>query len=131
MRDEAGSTQLRSALSMQKTGASPWLASYLDRMLDRVDSGVAGAGTFDVGLLDRAHFWFLGDMVMARGLHAGLLLGTERLRSHVLGATARQAAVLRWCLLLGCLAGLLGLGLWHYAVIDELRRSLMLFYASQ
>ena len=70
-------------------------------------------------------------MVAARGLYVGLTLGNERLREYVLGATARQAALLRWSLLLGCLAGLLGLGLWHYAVIDELRRSLMLFYASQ
>src|SRR5690606_13544528 len=130
-RDEVGSTQLRAALAMQKSGASRWLDSYINLMLDRIDSGIAGAASFDVGLLDRAHFWFLSDMIMARGLHAGLVLGTERLRAHILGATARQAAVLRWCLLLGCLAGLLGLGLWHYAVIDELRRSLMLFYASQ
>ncbi len=130
-RDEVGSTQLRAALSLQKPGASRWLTSYIDLMLDRIDAGVAGAASFDVGLLDRTHFWFLADMVMARGLYTGLVLGTERLRGHVLGATARQAAVLRWGLLLGCLAGLMGLGLWHYAVIDELRRSLMLFYASQ
>src|SRR5690606_39375018 len=117
-RDEVGSTQLRAALAMQKPGASRWLASYIDLMLDRIDSGIAGAASFDVGLLDRAHFWFLADMMMARGLHAGLVLGTERLRGHVLGATARQAAVLRWWLLLSCLAGLLSLGSWDFAVID-------------
>ncbi|MGB6102918.1 MAG: hypothetical protein WBF88_03565 [Pusillimonas sp.] len=130
-RDAAGSTQLRAALSLQRTGASLWLDGYIDAMLARIDAGIAGAGSFDVGLFDRGHFWFFADMVAARGLHAGLLLGTERLRGHVLGSTARQAAVLRWCLLLGCLAGLLGLALWHYAVIDELRRALMLFHASQ
>lgn len=131
MRDDVGSTQLRAALCLQKVGASRWLASYIDLMLDRIDLGIVGADTFDAGLLDRTHFWFLGDMMTTRGLYTGLMLGTERLRGHVLGATARQAAILRWCLLLGCLVGLLGLGLWHYAVIDELRRSLMLFYASQ
>lgn len=130
-RDDIGSTQLRAALSLQRVGISRWLDSYLSAMLARIDAGIAGAGTFDVGLLDREQFWFLSDMVMARGLHAGLELGTARLRRHVLGATARQALMLRWCLLMGCLAGLLGLGLWHYAVIDELRRSLMLFHASQ
>ena len=130
-RDEVGSTQLRAALSMQKMGASRWLNGYIDLMLARIDSGMAGASTFEVGLLDRIHFWFLSDMVLARGLHQGLVLSTERLAQHVLEVTARQALMLRWCLLLGCLAGLLGLGLWHYAVIDELRRSLMLFYASQ
>jgi hypothetical protein len=129
--DEGGSTQLRPALVSQKGGLSPWHASYIDAMLTRIDGGMTGADTFDTGLLDRDQFWFLSDMIMARGLHAGLLLTTERLRTHILGTVARQASVLRWMLLLGCLACLMGLGLWHYAVIDELRRSLMLFYASQ
>ncbi len=130
-RDDSESTQLRTALALQKTGASKWQASHINAMLSRIDAGIAGAETFDTGLLDRQLFWFLCDMVMARGLRAGLLLASERLRSHVLGAVARQAMALRWGLLLASLACLLGLGLWHYAVIDELRRSLMLFYASQ
>lgn len=129
--DQGGSTQLRPALVSQKTGLSPWHASYVDAMLARIDAGMTGADTFDTGLLDREQFWFLSDMIVARGLHAGLLLSTERLQTHVLGTVARQAAVLRWVMLLGCLVCLMGLGLWHYAVIDELRRSLMLFYASQ
>lgn len=81
--------------------------------------------------MDRELFWFFSDMAMARGLRAGLQLGAERLRGHVVDTLARQAAVLRWCILLACLGCLLALALWHYAVIDELRRSLMIFYASQ
>ncbi|NGM87795.1 general secretion pathway protein [Parapusillimonas sp. SGNA-6] len=129
--DEGSSTQLRPALVSQKAGLSPWLAAHVDAMLARIDAGMTGADTFDTGLLDRDQFWFLSDMIVARGLHVGLVLSAERLRTHVLGTVARQAAVLRWTLLLGCLACLMGLGLWHYAVIDELRRSLTLFYASQ
>lgn len=130
-RDGSESTQLRTALIMQKTGASKWQASHIDAMLARVDAGLAGADTFDTGLLDRAQFWFLADMVMARGLQSGLNLAGERLRAQVLGTVAKQALALRWGLMLASLACLLGLGLWHYAVIDELRRSLMIFYASQ
>ncbi|NYT66520.1 general secretion pathway protein [Alcaligenaceae bacterium] len=128
--DDGGSTQLRSALILQKQGASPWLASHIDAMLLNIDSGVTGAASFDTGLLDREHYWFFSDMVMARGLSSGLALTSERLRLQVLGVVARQAAVLRWSMLLVCLALVLGLGLWHYAVIDELRRSLMIFHAS-
>lgn len=130
-RDGSESTQLRTALIMQNTGASKWQASHINAMLARIDAGMAGADTFDTGLLDRAQFWFLADMVTARGLQAGLVLGGERLRTQVLGTVAKQAMALRWGLMLSSLACLLGLGLWHYAVIDELRRSLMLFYASQ
>ncbi len=130
-RPGAGSTQLRAALAMQKAGASDWALAHLDAMLARIDIGLVGADTFDTGLFDHDLFWFLSDMTMARGLGEGLTLTCGRLKSQVLAVVARQALVLRWGLLLSCVAGLLGLGLWHYAVIDELRRSLMFFYASQ
>src|SRR5690606_34868995 len=113
------STQLRTALVLQKVGASKWLAAHIDAMLARIDSGQVGAESFDTGLLDAAHYWFFSDMVAARGLRTGLTLSAERLRKHVLGAVARQATALRWALLLTSLGFLLALGLWHYAVIDE------------
>jgi type II secretory pathway component PulF len=130
-RGDAGAVQLKTALFLLKGGASVWQEAQVDSMLARIDSGLAGAETFDTGLLDQEQFWFLSDMVMARGLHAGLALAADRLRTHVLVTVARQALVLRWCLLLTSLLCLLGLSAWHYAVIDELRRSLMLFHASQ
>lgn len=130
-RHGATSTQLRTALSMQKHGASPWQNWHVDAMLGRINRGLTGADTFDTGLFDRPIFWFLTDMVLARGLVAGLSLTRERLKKQMLGSVARQALAWRWSLLLFCVTGLLGLGLWHYAVIDELRRALMLFYASQ
>lgn len=130
-RQSSTSTQLRAALSMQKAGANRWQSWHVDTMLARINTGLVGADTFDTGLLDRDLFWFLSDMTLARGLVDGLALTRQRLKNLVLSTVARQALALRWCLLLVCVAGLLGLGLWHYAVIDELRRSLMLFYASQ
>jgi hypothetical protein len=130
-RQGAISTQLRAALWMQKNGASKWQSWHIDAMLARINAGLVGAETFDTGLLDRDLFWFLSDMVMARGLAQGLFLVRQRLKQQVLKAVSRQALALRWGLLLFSVACLLGLGLWHYAVIDELRRSLMLFYASQ
>lgn len=130
-RDEAVSTQLRAALAMQSSGASVWQAGHINAMLARIDSGIVGPDTFDTGLLDREQYWFFNDMVTARGLGAGMLLSSDRLRGHVLGTVARQATALRWGLLLASVACLLSLALWHYAVIDELRRSLLLFYASQ
>lgn len=130
-RQGASSTQLRAALAMLCEGASPWMRRHLQEMLDRIDHGLVGADTFDTGLLDRELYWYLLDMADARGLLPALALVRDRLDGRVLDQVARQAQALRWTLLLCCVAGLLGLGLWHYAVIDELRRSLMIFYASQ
>lgn len=130
-RQGTSSTQLRTALVMLCSGASPWMHWHLQDMLGRIDHGLVGADTFDTGLLDRELYWHLHDMTEARGLIHALVLVRDRLDSHVLAHVARQAQVLRWGLLVCCVTGMLFLGLWHYAVIDELRRSLMIFYASQ
>lgn len=130
-KDGASPTRLRTALWMQKAGASPWRNGHIDAMLARIDAGLVGAATFDTGLLDRDLYWFLCDTELARGLAVGLVMTRQRLELRVLREVAARAARLRWCLLLSAVAGLVGLGVWHYAVIDELRRSLLIFYASQ
>lgn len=131
VRRGASTTQLRTALAMLCVGASPWMRSHLDAMLQRIDHGLVGADTFDTGLLDRELYWYLQDMTDARGLVDALRLLRDRLESRVLQQVERQAQTLRWALLVCCVSGMLVLGLWHYAVIDELRRSLMIFHASQ
>lgn len=126
-----GATQLRTALRHQRAGASHWLSGCIDAMLARVDAGAVGAASFDTSLLDRDHYWYLSDMVAARGLSAGLRLGAVRLRALMLGTVARQAYVWRWALLLSVVGCMAAIGLLHYAVIDELRQALMFFYAGQ
>ena len=130
-RNDASSTQLRTAISLLCRGASRWHGWHLSLMIERIDRGWVGAQTFDTGLLDRPLFWYLQDLATTRGLVTALTLCKVRLANQVLKSVAHQAAVSRWVMLLGCVASLRGLGLWHYVVIDELRRSLMTFYASQ
>lgn len=131
VRNDASSTQLRTAIGLLCRGASRWNAWHLNLMVERIDRGWVGARTFDTGLLDRPLYWYLQDLATTRGLVAALSLCKERLATQVLKSVAYQAAVSRWVMLLACVASLLGLGLWHYVAIDELRRSLMIFYASQ
>lgn len=127
--DTHGAIQLRSALLRLRTGSSEWLGSHIDQMLGRLEHGIAGPDTFDTGLLSRQQFWFLSDVILARGIRTGLLLSRDRIQKQVLRDVARQATVMRWGVLLICVAYLLFLMLWHYAVIDELRRALT-FYIS-
>lgn len=130
-RGEHEATRLRMALSLQLAGAPPWLASHVAAMLANVDAGRTGAGVFDTGLLDPPQLWFLDDMVAARGLVEGLRHCSAWVERHVLGTVARQAQVMRWGLLLSAVCGVLALALWHYAAIDDMRRGLALFHASQ
>lgn len=127
----SASTQLRTALFLLEGGASAWVRRHVLVMLGRIDAGLVGAETFDTGLLDRELLWYLQDMAQARGLQAGLAATSERLRGQLLGRIAYQAAGLRWLIMLASVACVLGVGLWHYAAMDELRRALMMFHASQ
>jgi hypothetical protein len=125
------SSQLRPVLQLFLEDASPWMAAHLRRMMMRIEQGRADAGAFDTGLLDAELYWYLEDMAAARGLPAGLQAAQARMADRWLGRMRAQAQVLRWLVLLSGLAVVLGIGAWHYAAIDELRRGWMMFHAGQ
>lgn len=121
---------LREALGRIAGGASRWMAWQAQRMCERMDLGAAGASIFDTGLLERETLWFMQDMIDAHGMDQGLLRGRSRLETRAVRRLVRQSRALRWLLLLASLACLFGLLAWHYGVVDELRRALMLHQAS-
>ncbi|HEX7386155.1 MAG TPA: hypothetical protein VF285_02630 [Castellaniella sp.] len=125
------SIQLRSVVVLFVQQASPWLASYLDRMRQRIDQGFADVAAFDVGLLDHDLYWYLQDMSLACGLSQALRMTHERMAVSWLPRVRLQAQFLRWTVLLTGVSMVLGVGLWHYVAIDELRRGWMMFHASQ
>ena len=127
----AADTRLRRALTVQGRGAQAWLAMHLERMLARIDGGATDAQIFDTGLLDRETWWFMADMMDALGMETGLERVRRRVESRLLVRVRRQAAALRWGLLIVSVATALGITFWHYAVIDELRQALTNFYASR
>lgn len=124
-------TRLRQALAALAWHARPWLAWHIGEMLGRVERGIVGADTFDTGLLDSETRWFMADVIAARGVEAGVAQARARIASRSLARVRRQALALRWVALLGAVSAVLGLALWHYGVIDELRRALTNFYASR
>ncbi|PTW97663.1 general secretion pathway protein [Achromobacter mucicolens] len=127
----AADTRLRHALSVQARDASPWLLAHLQVMLSRIDGGASGAEIFGTGLLDAQTWWYMADLMDALGVEPGLARVRERVEVRLLARVRRQALVLRWSLLIASLSTVLGITLWHYAVIDELRLALTNFYASQ
>jgi type II secretory pathway component PulF len=127
----AADTRLRHALAVQARDARPWMYAHIQSMLSRLDGGASGPEIFSTGLLDEQTWWYLADMIDALGLETGLARVRHRVESQLLVRVRRQAAALRWVLLIASLATVLGVTLWHYAVMDELRRALTNFYASQ
>ncbi|RXN93490.1 general secretion pathway protein [Achromobacter aloeverae] len=117
-------TRLREALFMLGRDATPWFAAHIAAMIGRIDAGLVGGDTFDTGLIDADMSWYLADMVAAHGVEGGVARTRQRIEIRFLPRLRVQAAILRWCLLACGLAAVLGLTLWHYAVIDEMRHAL-------
>lgn len=128
---EVGSdTRLREALLvLLGSGGPAWRAWHIRRQLDQLEQGCVGAETFDTGLLDAPLQWLMVDVYAARGLPVALRVVRDRLREHLLVQALRQAQAMRWALLGTGVACGLGLLLWHYAVIDEMRRAMMLLFS--
>jgi len=117
-------TRLREALFMLGRDAPPWFAAHIAAMIARIDAGLVGGDTFDTGLIDAETGWYLADMVAAHGVEGGIARTRQRIEIRFLPRLRLQAGVLRWCLLVCGLATVLGLTLWHYAVIDEMRHAM-------
>ena len=122
-------TRLREALVTQKKGVTPWFRWHLDLMIMRLDAGLPATIAMDTGLIDRQTWWYFTDMVQAVGLDEGM----ERTRTHLetlaVERLRRQALTLRWLLLIGSMLAVMGIGLLHYKVINELRQSLSMQFA--
>lgn len=123
------SSQLRPVVSLFYEGSKPWLQQHIQEIIYHIDQGTTDACAFATGLLDRDLFWFFADVSQANGLQSGLQAVHSRMRSHWLGNIQRQATVLRWFGLLVGVAMAVGIGLWHYAAIDDLRRAWMMFHS--
>jgi hypothetical protein len=121
--------RLRQALAMQAEQAGPWLSWHIRDMVGRIDAGMVGADSFDTGMIERRTWWYLSDMVAAHGMASGLDRSAERIEQRTLRQVRREAQTLRWVLLLGAVAAVIALALWHYVAIDELRRAMTNVYA--
>lgn len=122
-------TRLRHALVLQSRYMSPWLGSHLQSMIQRLDHGASVIDALDSGLIDSDMWWYFVDMVCTLGLDTALERTCERLGSSSLVGIQRQAAYLRWSLLLSALSVVLGVLFWHFKVFDELRHALSIQYA--
>lgn len=127
LKPRAGKTvSIREAIDLQLAGAPPWLSRRLLAMHHRLDDAKAGAAVFDVGLLDRETYWYLEDLASARGLDHALQKTRARMETTLLKRVQARAQWLRWTVLIISIAAMLGLLIWHYAVIWDLRNALML-----
>lgn len=116
--------RMRDGLQAVGRGASPWLSAHIAEMAVRMETGAIQADVFDTGLFDRETFWFLADVAHARGLGEGLMQVRTRIETSVAAGIVTQSRVMRWTMLLAAVSCALGIALWHFVALDELRLAL-------
>src|SRR5690606_30732916 len=107
-------------IPLLRVGATPYLSSHLSAMIERVDDGKVGAQTLDTGLMDPETRLFLDDMIETIGLDAGLQATRSELENRTIDVVLNHALILRWGLLLSCVALMLGIFFWHQVVAQEM-----------
>ena len=93
-------TRLRRALAVQTRDAAPWLHAHLLDMLKRIDAGLAGPEIFGTGLLEPDTWCAMADADRRAGHGSRAGAGASARRARLLARVRRQAAVLRWSLLI-------------------------------
>lgn len=123
--------QLRLGQAVQQIaqGSDRWLAWQAQKIQGRMLQGEVGARGFATGLLPRAWQWFFEDIEQSQGILPAISLMHQRLIDQLKRDVLFKAQLWRWLILLTCVGVLLAIGGWHYVVIDEMRRALLIFYS--
>lgn len=128
LKSSTSNLRFASALVLLFERASPWLRGYLTRIQQRIDQGEAGSKSLDVGLMPSEVVWFMQDLEQCQGVAGALRHTAERQKWVLERSLTVKAHIWRWLILLGCVIFLLSLGGWHYIVMDEFRKALLLVY---
>lgn len=123
--------QLRLGQAVQLVGQSSnkWLVWQSKKIQERMVRGEVGAKGFATGLLPQSMQWFFEDVEQSQGIARALAVLQQRLYQQFQKQLLLKAQLWRWFLLLVCVSVMLAIGGWHYLVIDEMRRALLMFYA--
>lgn len=130
LNNSATELRLSQAVQMINHSDNVWFNYQVTQIQTRILQGEVGAKSFDINLLSSDVFWFLQDMEKSQGIAKALQLTTRRLHVLLIEQLPIKAQIWRWVLLLSCVFALLIIAGWHYVVIDELRRALLMLYAS-
>lgn len=130
LNNSAVQLRLAQAVQMINYGENAWFNYQANHIQERILQGSVGANSFDTMLLSKDIFWFLQDMEQSQGIEKSLYLTTTHQYEDLINKLPIKATFWRWFLLLSCVFAMLLIGGWHYIVIDELRRALLMLYAN-
>ncbi len=129
LNEQVAQLRLGQAVQMLGQSSNKWWVWQAQKIQERMVRGEVGAKGFATGLLPQSMQWFFEDVEQSQGIARALVVLQQRLQQQFQKQLLLKAQVWRWFLLLTCVGVMLAIGGWHYLVIDEMRRALLMFYA--
>jgi len=124
-------TLKQSLETFAESARSPWLKWRINQVIDGADStGAIGVKAFDTGFISREMFFFLEDMQKAKGFSEGFEETGKYVESSILASIIKRMVFYRWALLLVSLVVTLGMFVWQFQVIYEMRGAMSNYLAS-
>ena len=110
---------------------SPWLKWRIDQIIDGSDAtGAIGVQAFNTGFISREMFFFLEDMQKARGFAEGFQETGNYVEGKILTGIIGRMLFYRWALLIASLVVTLGMFIWQFQVIYEMRGAMSSYLAT-
>lgn len=124
---------LTDSLTTLAQGArSAWFRWRIREIAARVEtSGAVNADVFHTAMLSDEMFYFLRDMQEARGMSEAFAQTGQYVEKTIVEAIVRRMSVYRWAVLLVGVACLIGVMGYQMAVIDDMRKAMLLYYSSR
>jgi type II secretory pathway component PulF len=124
---------LRESLSVFASSVrSKWLRWRVEEIMEMVDiTGATTSDAFSTNLLSQEMFFFLRDTQEARGFADGFSETGKYVEGAVVKSLVKRITVYRWALLfvgLMCVIGVMG---WQFAVMNEMKGAMQLYYSSK
>ncbi|WP_025139627.1 hypothetical protein [Achromobacter sp. DH1f] len=128
---QGNTINMRDGILLLDEPRNPWLSWHIQKMLAKIEEEhLTGAETFDTGILPKSLYHTLADVCVSHGVDVGLQRTRRQVEVRVLGDVAKRATVAKWTMFAISIAGLIGIAMWHFSAIENLKRALQLFYMS-
>lgn len=127
-----GMATLKQSLeTFSESARTPWLKWRIDQIIDGSDAtGAIGVQAFNTGFISREMFFFLEDMQKAKGFAEGFQETGKYVEGNILTGIIKRMLFYRWALLITSLVVTLGMFLWQFQVIYEMRGAMSSYLTS-
>lgn len=114
-----------------ESARTPWLKWRIDQIIDGADqTGAIGVEAFNTGMISRDMYFYLEDMQKAKGFSEGFEETGNYVETVLVKDIVKRMMFYRWIMLISSLCVAIGVFVWQFQVIHEMRGAMSSFLAT-